>query len=380
MTKKGGGTSSMTENADLGEVSGEKKSAKPACVCKGIRTCLLCEGSQPRCEQNPHLENVIVQELTFCIGCSKLFRGENVDLINACFEKGNGGCYAHNNEGSVCVEQEKEWGKVLFEGASVYVGNAKIWKNSYSSRWLTNVDHYNRYSRQVELEFSPWVASQSGRRKQDYGPKANFKRKKVKIHQDREMHYLPLYQKEMLSVGMDIIKQGEKDRGRSGGRGDAETLKVEDFIECGILEYDAHRGASLTPHVDDAWLWGENLVSWSLLSTAVMNFTRNVPIEGSTTSRRVRIHVPLPEGCVLWMRGKARHQWMHGIERSDIDDRRISVTFRELSEEFKPSSELCSKQCEEDQHLVCSVSGGCTGLKLARLAHHLYEEETLKQA
>mmetsp|Transcript_30633 Transcript_30633/g.48008 ORF Transcript_30633/g.48008 Transcript_30633/m.48008 type:complete len:135 (+) Transcript_30633:911-1315(+) len=73
-------------------------------------------------------------------------------------------------------------------------------------------------------------------------------------------------------------------------------------------------------------LWGDRLVTLSLLQDSVMGFVSN--------DHEVR--VPMPRRSVLIMSGNARYTWQHGIRRTDIVSRRVSVTCRELSDDFKP--------------------------------------------
>ena len=77
--------------------------------------------------------------------------------------------------------------------------------------------------------------SQSGRQKQDFGPKANFKRKKVKL---AGYSGLP---RELENV-IDRLE-------------DIPALKGFRPVEALFLNYDPERGAHIEPHFDDSWLW-----------------------------------------------------------------------------------------------------------------------------
>ena len=58
-----------------------------------------------------------------------------------------------------------------------------------------------------QIEADPnWKDSQSGRRKIDYGPTANFKRKKLKVGSFRG---LPSYSKQFIFDKLDAIKSRE---------------------------------------------------------------------------------------------------------------------------------------------------------------------------
>merc|ERR1712035_34411 len=82
---------------------------------------------------------------------------------------------------------------------------------------------------------SKWVNSQSGRRKQDFGPKANFKKKKAKLGSFSGMPscMFPLYER---IKGLHPI------------------LKNYAPVECLFLEYEPTKGAHIDPHFDANWL------------------------------------------------------------------------------------------------------------------------------
>lgn len=51
---------------------------------------------------------------------------------------------------------------------------------------------------------------------------------------------------------------------------------LEDFqtIEQCSLEYNPDKGASIDPHIDDCWIWGERVVTVNCLSDSVLNLVR----------------------------------------------------------------------------------------------------------
>ena len=143
---------------------------------------------------------------------------------------------------------------------------------------------------------------------QDYGPKVNFKRKKLKM--------------EVFS-GLPSFSRTLYDRMRS-------LDCLQDFVpieQCN-LEYDPDRGSAIDPHFDDFWLWGERLVTLNLKSDSVLYMT-------SDYEPGVEVHVPLIRRSLLVLYGDARHKWKHGIQREDIKGTRIAITYRELSQEFQ---------------------------------------------
>ncbi|NXN18504.1 ALKB4 dioxygenase, partial [Indicator maculatus] len=206
----------------------------------------------------------------------------------------------------------------------------------------------------VELmDRDDWKPSQSGRRKQDYGPKVNFKKQRLKAG---SFTGLPSFSKK-------IVAQMEACSVLGG------FFPVE---QCN-LDYRPERGSAIDPHFDDCWLWGERLVSLNLLSPTVLSMScdsedsiqlfptsrkenggrslpgpppagRNAGSERTeclvaprlVPSREVRVGIALARRSLLVLRGAARYGWKHSIHRRHIRRRRVGVTFRELSAEFSP--------------------------------------------
>ncbi len=45
-------------------------------------------------------------------------------------------------------------------------------------------------------------------------------------------------------------------------------------VEQCSLEYDESKGASIDPHIDDCWVWGERVVTVNCLGDSVLTLTR----------------------------------------------------------------------------------------------------------
>ncbi|XP_067929064.1 alpha-ketoglutarate-dependent dioxygenase alkB homolog 4-like isoform X2 [Watersipora subatra] len=169
-----------------------------------------------------------------------------------------------------------------------------------------------------EIDKIPWVDSQSGRRKQDFGPKVNFKKKKLKLG---SFTGFPEHSKVLL----ERMKEVEA---------------LSDFlpVEMCNLEYEPLKGASIDPHFDDFWLWGDRLVTFNLLSNTSYTLTQ--------TDSPNEIILPLPARCLAVIYGDARNKWMHSIARHHISSRRIGITVRELTPQFLEggSSESLGKE------------------------------------
>lgn len=51
---------------------------------------------------------------------------------------------------------------------------------------------------------------------------------------------------------------------------------LRDFktVEQCSLEYDNSKGASIDPHIDDCWVWGERVVTVNCLGDSVLTLSR----------------------------------------------------------------------------------------------------------
>ena len=102
-----------------------------------------------------------------------------------------------------------------------------------------------------------------------------------------------------------------------------------DFIPVELcnLDYSPEKGAAIDPHFDDFWLWGERLVTINFLSDTYLSMTKD-------DDPMIEILVPMPQRSLIVVSGDARNLWKHGIHRTHIKDRRIAMTWRELTPEF----------------------------------------------
>ncbi|XP_035690677.1 alpha-ketoglutarate-dependent dioxygenase alkB homolog 4-like [Branchiostoma floridae] len=299
------------------------------CGCKGIRTCLLCEGERTTVKAPQGHAKRLVRYM-YCNQCHKAWR---------------------HMEGSRCQTEEMDFPGVLVV-----------------EDFITPEEEADIVT---VIEGTEWKVSQSGRKKQDFGPKVNFKKKKLKLG---GFTGLPKFSAPLL----DRMKSHDL---------------LKDFIpveQC-HLDYDPSRGSAIDPHFDDFWLWGERLVTVNLLADSVLtmsceekdevevtiqqtsncehskkpvtktssldsdilvpsdedssqptavvdlqDITSSLDVSCSSSRRYcdVEVAIPMPRRSLLVVHGNARHKWMHAIHREDITSRRIAVTLRELSAEF----------------------------------------------
>lgn len=163
--------------------------------------------------------------------------------------------------------------------------------------------------------FPHWKQSQSGRRKQDYGPRRNFKKKKVR---PAEIPGMPHAFKELFDRVSALTTNI--------------TSRAFEVAEASVLEYTSSNLSNFDPHVDDTWLWGDRVVGVNFLEESTLTF-----VNASSEA----VEVPLPRRCYFLMYNDARYEWMHAIRPESVSERRISITMRELSPLLcgEPSSE-----------------------------------------
>lgn len=151
---------------------------------------------------------------------------------------------------------------------------------------------------------------------QDFGPKVNFKKKKVHVGR---FSGLP-------AASRRLVLRMQQER----------TLVDFQPVEQCNLDYRPERGSAIDPHLDDSWLWGERLVTLNMLSdtTLTMSLERGLPEAG--LAQEVQVAVRLPRRSLVALSGVARHRWKHAVHRKDIRCRRVCSTFRELAAEFLP--------------------------------------------
>ncbi|KEG11407.1 alkylated DNA repair protein alkB like protein 4 [Trypanosoma grayi] len=174
--------------------------------------------------------------------------------------------------------------------------------------------------------FPGWKPSQSGRRKQDFGPRANFKKRKLRVP---GTPWMPQQLKDVLGKVSSFVTQ------QSG--------KPFCIVEASVLEYTSENSSSIDPHIDDTWLWGDRIGGLNLLEDAVMTF-----VHGNGTA----VDVFIPRGAFFLLSKDSRFIWMHGIRQENIRNRRISITVRELAEDLEVDAELLKTIMENASSFV----------------------------
>lgn len=280
------------------------------CGCKGCRTCLICESDYGISAKKTEIRKE--DSYVFCPHCNKAYPGWDLQK-----------------------HPEHSGDSIDFPG--IYIQDDFL-SLEEESELIKGIDEM------------PWDLSQSGRRKQNFGPKCNFKKNKLRLGDFQGFPKFSQFVQEKFRV-IPIL---------------------EDFytIEQCSLEYDPQRGASIDPHIDDCWVWGERVVTVNLLSDSVLTLTYNRKInyynlhliekypkvldENGTRSLngncyKVKLYednkfypvvrVVMPRRSLLVMYNSARYDWEHQILREDIRERRVCLAYREFTPIYLPGGE-----------------------------------------
>jgi len=296
-----------------------------ACGCKSFNSCYLCEAEFGLSGTEPALERIdnLDEQRLFCPVCRCLYDP----------------CVVQNRH--ICGHGEQ------FHGIELYPN-------------FISVEEEQKVLR--DLDKVPWDVSQSGRRKQNYGPKANFKKRKVKLG---SFQGFPLCTKFIQDRFQSVIP----------------SLRDYKPVEQSYIEYRASTGARIDAHVDDCWIWGERIVQLNLNSDSMLTFLpftgdpyrynladvatypkvmddlsgqiqfnpftqssgsslswKSIqPFQAENCDLKRVIRVPLPRRSLLVLYGNPRYNWEHCILRRDITSRRIVVAYRELTPTFLPN-------------------------------------------
>lgn len=97
-------------------------------------------------------------------------------------------------------------------------------------------------------------------------------------------------------------------------------------LELANLEYTPERGSCIEFHRDDTWIWGNRLISISLLSASVITLWDE--------SAKALFFVPLPRCSLLCMADDVRYKLKHAVLSEHITSRRIALTMREADTKF----------------------------------------------
>ncbi|XP_066138129.1 alpha-ketoglutarate-dependent dioxygenase alkB homolog 4 [Euwallacea fornicatus] len=269
------------------------------CGCKGHRTCLRCELIHKIPTSGNNIKKSPLKKLVYCLYCNL--------------------CYPNEDPNSYKSHPNHKGEAVKLEG--LYIQEDFITEEEHDTL-MQNIDSM------------PWDVSQSGRRKQNFGPKTNFKGRKLRLG---NFSGFPAFSKFVQQKFEEVpLMQGFQ------------------TIEQCSLDYDPKRGSSIEPHVDDCWVWGERVVTVNLLSDSVLTLTPNEHLErynldlvktyppvlgGFGNLVSAVIFVPMPRKSLIIMYGSARYDYEHRVVREDVKERRVCLAYREFTPIFLDGGE-----------------------------------------
>nr|ACO14879.1 Alkylated DNA repair protein alkB homolog 4 [Caligus clemensi] len=301
------------------------------CGCKSFRTCYKCEASISP-DSNPYASLTrslrSSQSGVFCVECESIYPGWEL--------------------AATCSDHPPP---ILQSFSGIQI--------------IPNfINHQEQEDLLKGLDSLPWDLSVSGRRKQNFGPRAKFNKRKAK---NGPFSGFP-------ACTEFVQKRFEE----------VDSLEGYQTVEQCSIEYQKNTGAWIEPHVDDCWIWGERIVQLHVLSSSVLTLTKcrkahkynlkdvslypkvlstdgqrvlynpfksvssSSPSEPFEISEEVAdgrtpldvIRIPLPEQSLLVMSGGPRYQWEHSVLREDIhDERRVIIAYREFTPPFLPGGD-----------------------------------------
>ncbi|KAM8715098.1 hypothetical protein ACLKA7_002185 [Drosophila subpalustris] len=272
------------------------------CGCKGVRTCLTCEKDFEIAKPSFYSQFQELEPWSYCVQCERLYAGWDTQEVQA----------SH-------PEHDMSRGLPL---PGIFVQEQFLSPDEGTQ--LMN-----------DLDALPWAVSQSGRRKQNYGPKTNFKKRRLQLG---------------AFEGFPASTRYVQERFES-----VPLLRNFQTIEQCSLEYEPSKGASIDPHVDDCWIWGERVVTVNCLADAVL--TLNVYEEQQASKYNLDLvpqyeqqllepllspeqlasykgkvlRIPMPNLSLIVLYGPARYQFEHAVLREDVSERRVCIAYREFT-------------------------------------------------
>ncbi|CAG9536338.1 unnamed protein product [Cercopithifilaria johnstoni] len=277
--------------------TGSVEKERPKCGCKGVRFCAACKDTLrvtklTQCREYPYAEyKKYVYSTRYRMGIHDNSLSGRPTLADI-----------HDSAGRINESENKSEDYLVVPGLNVVTD------------FLTEIEEMDLVD---VIDKTDWAPSQSGRRKQDYGPRVNFKHKKIKTDRFFGMPgYIDIILNRMNSISSDLFGS------------------YQPFELCN-LEYSDDRWSAIEMHYDDTWIWGERLICVNLLSESVLTY--------SSDEKQLMIYVPLPRRTMVCMSDEIRYSWRHAVFPEHIRGRRIALTMREPSAAFKEGGELYEK-------------------------------------
>ncbi|XP_043283332.1 alpha-ketoglutarate-dependent dioxygenase alkB homolog 4 isoform X2 [Venturia canescens] len=303
-----------------------------ACGCKGIRTCLICEKEYNIAKPNGIDELKKAPCYVYCPDCEAVWPGWEVDELKS----------HPNHSGNPLAYPDLFRVNEFLEHRCTENFSNDFFNDKNENDFLTIDEAENLIK---DLDALPWEASQSGRRKQNYGPKCNFKKRRLRTG---DFDGFPVKTK--------FLQKRFSEH---------EILKDFQTIEQCSLEYTSKRGASIDPHIDDCWIWGERIVTVNVIGDSVLTMTKykgsqkrynleDVPtydpvVKVDSVNSQLGqlaevpensvVRLPMPARSLMVLYGSARYDWEHAVLREDVDSRRVCIAYREFTPPYLTDEE-----------------------------------------
>jgi alkylated DNA repair dioxygenase AlkB len=319
------------------------------CACKGVRTCIVCEKLK---NKTPSLYEKIINLTNYLHieeDNSKIIQ-EDSDLEKTCGNlKVNNILIKHYYIQELNLsndEDSKDIFKILRETSYSFINHLskklnfslnkiKLTENIFEGFYI--IKNFLSESDQSaiidKINSIEWKESQSGRKKQDYGPKINYKKRKVKYEGEQTLSNLPNEVKSLINKLTKNIKSDNLD------------INLEDYDVAGVgnLLYSNVNGSHIEPHIDDVWVWGRRIIGVNLFSDTTMTFSIEVD-DNFSAKILVELDIPLKAGDIYIMTNNARYIWKHSIKKEFILSDRIAITVREFEEGYKEKNIFTAKE------------------------------------
>ncbi len=181
----------------------------------------------------------------------------------------------------------------------------------------------------AEIESRPFTPAQSGKGKQHFGPRMNFRKQRMN---PRGFEGLPRWGR--------ALEARVRDRAASESSVPGLVAALDAYVttDAFVLRYDVGQASNLDLHVDDTFAYGELILDLSLESDGWLTFLDADPQRGvDRPFACVRARVPARSMALLF--GPARYDWFHGIRALDVEGRRTSLTLRTLGSSLRSTDE-----------------------------------------
>ena len=266
------------------------------CSCKGIRYCKICENQKQRNIFNNkviiNIDDIIETE---SYPETKFFvRKDNlIEKLLVLFK---------NEIVNYSVEKQRLLFDESFKDEKVFDGI------------FIKPDIFNPQEEELIIKSlfgNKWIESQSGRKKQDYGPKINYKKQKISFENISFPSYKQLIEKKIKEIKC-----------------------LDNFVirEMGNLLYSPDLGSHIESHIDHTWVWGKRIIGVNLLSDTKMTFSLDLNL--FNIQFLLEITIPIRGNSIYVMSDSSRYLWKHGIESENIKSDRVVITLREFNENY----------------------------------------------